>query len=65
MKEVNSKTGNQVLYDYEQKINGAVFPALQGGPHENNIAAIAVALKQVSSIIIAANTFRLSRLRID
>jgi Serine hydroxymethyltransferase len=48
VKEINKKTGNEVLYDYEQKINGAVFPALQGGPHENNIAAVAVTLKQVS-----------------
>jgi len=30
-----------------EKINKAVFPGLQGGPHENNIAAIAVALKLV------------------
>lgn len=29
-----------------QKINKAVFPGLQGGPHENNIAGIAVALKE-------------------
>eukprot|EP01088_Endostelium_zonatum_P014586 TRINITY_DN325_c0_g2_i2.p1 TRINITY_DN325_c0_g2~~TRINITY_DN325_c0_g2_i2.p1 ORF type:complete len:452 (-),score=99.37 TRINITY_DN325_c0_g2_i2:125-1453(-) len=29
---------------FEQTINDAVFPALQGGPHENTIAAIAVAL---------------------
>ncbi len=30
------------------KINKAVFPGLQGGPHENNIAAIAVSLKEAS-----------------
>jgi len=29
-----------------KKINKAVFPGLQGGPHENNIAGIAVALKE-------------------
>ena len=29
-----------------QKINRAIFPGLQGGPHENNIAGIAVALKE-------------------
>ena len=28
------------------KIDKAVFPGLQGGPHENNIAGIAVALKE-------------------
>ncbi|OGZ23516.1 MAG: serine hydroxymethyltransferase [Candidatus Nealsonbacteria bacterium RIFCSPHIGHO2_12_FULL_38_18] len=32
-----------------QKINKAIFPGLQGGPHENNIAAIAVCLKEASS----------------
>jgi len=48
VKEVNKKTGAEVIYDYEARINGAVFPGLQGGPHENQIAAIAVALKQVS-----------------
>lgn len=34
-------------YDFEEKINFAVFPALQGGPHNNHIAALAIALKQV------------------
>lgn len=37
-------------YDFEEKINFAVFPALQGGPHNNHIAALAVALKQVSTL---------------
>ncbi|CAF0732409.1 unnamed protein product [Rotaria sp. Silwood1] len=36
-------------YDYERKINEAVFPGLQGGPHNNTIAAIGVALKEVAS----------------
>lgn len=36
-----------ILYDFERKINSAVFPALQGGPHENAIAGVAVALKEV------------------
>ena len=31
-----------------QKIDKAVFPGLQGGPHNNNIAALAVALKEAS-----------------
>ena len=32
--------------ELSKKINKAVFPGLQGGPHENNIAGIAVALKE-------------------
>ena len=32
-----------------KKIDKAVFPGLQGGPHENSIAAIAVCLKEASS----------------
>ena len=43
-----TKQGKPVLWDLEKKINGAVFPALQGGPHNHAIAAVAVALKQVS-----------------
>lgn len=33
----------------EEKINFAVFPGNQGGPHENTIAAVATALKQVNT----------------
>ncbi|KAA8536557.1 hypothetical protein F0562_029035 [Nyssa sinensis] len=36
-------------YDFEEKINFAVFPALQGGPHNNHIAALTIALKQVAT----------------
>lgn len=32
-----------------KKIDRAVFPGLQGGPHENQIAAVAVALKEAST----------------
>jgi glycine hydroxymethyltransferase len=32
-----------------KKIDKAVFPGLQGGPHENQIAAVAVALKEAKS----------------
>ena len=31
-----------------RKIDRSIFPGLQGGPHENNIAAIAVCLKEAS-----------------
>mmetsp|Transcript_27020 Transcript_27020/g.29103 ORF Transcript_27020/g.29103 Transcript_27020/m.29103 type:complete len:509 (+) Transcript_27020:47-1573(+) len=34
--------------DYMDNINSAVFPMLQGGPHNNNIGALAVALKEAS-----------------
>ncbi|OZJ05301.1 Serine hydroxymethyltransferase 2 [Bifiguratus adelaidae] len=35
--------------DLEGRVNQAVFPSCQGGPHNNTIAAIAVALKQVAT----------------
>ena len=43
------KKGNPVMYDLEDKINFAVFPGLQGGPHNHTIAGLAVALKQAAS----------------
>lgn len=36
------------LTDLEARVDGAVFPACQGGPHNNTIGAIAVALKQAA-----------------
>ena len=36
-------------YDFEDRVNFAVFPALQGGPHNHQIAALAVALKHAAS----------------
>lgn len=35
--------------DLPNKINKAIFPGLQGGPHENNIAGIAVTLTEAMS----------------
>jgi len=43
------KAGQPVLYDFESRINNAVFPALQGGPHNHAIGGVAVALKQALS----------------
>lgn len=37
------------MYDLEKRINEAVFPGLQGGPHNHQIAAVAVALKQANT----------------
>ncbi|KAK7092739.1 serine hydroxymethyltransferase, mitochondrial-like [Littorina saxatilis] len=46
VKGVDKKTGKEIMYDFEKKINNAIFPGLQGGPHEHQIAAVAVALKE-------------------
>jgi len=35
--------------DLERPINEAVFPGLQGGPHNHQIAAVAVALRQANT----------------
>jgi len=40
------KAGNPIMYDFESRVNNAVFPALQGGPHNHAIGGVAVALKQ-------------------
>jgi glycine hydroxymethyltransferase len=37
------------VYDYEERVNFSVFPSIQGGPHINTIAAIAVALREAST----------------
>ncbi|KAB2094450.1 hypothetical protein ES319_A02G159400v1 [Gossypium barbadense] len=53
VKEIN-KQGKVVLYDYEDKINQAVFPGLQGGPHNHTITGLAVALKQATTPVYKA-----------
>lgn len=45
----STKAGKSVMYDLEKKINFAVFPSLQGGPHNHVIAGVAVALRQTTS----------------
>jgi glycine hydroxymethyltransferase len=46
-KTQTSAKGNQISFD--TLIDKAVFPGLQGGPHMNQIAAVAVALKEAAS----------------
>mgnify|MGYP001582364181 CR=1 FL=1 len=41
-----SRIAKKKKVDIVQVVDRAVFPSLQGGPHENNIAAIAVCLKE-------------------
>lgn len=67
VRSCNAK-GEPILYDFETKINQAVFPGLQGGPHNNTIAAIATAMKQAKTAEfveyqkqIVANARRLSK----
>jgi len=43
------KDGKPVIWDLEDKINMAVFPGLQGGPHNTAVGAMAVAFKQAQS----------------
>lgn len=45
VRSVNKK-GKETLYTLEKDINEAVFPGLQGGPHNHSMAGVAVALKQ-------------------
>jgi glycine hydroxymethyltransferase len=47
-KSLRGPRGGMIFYkkEFEQQINSAVFPGLQGGPHNHTIGALAVALKQ-------------------
>ena len=47
------KTPNRPVdgqYSFEKEINFAIHPTLQGGPHNNHIAALAASLKQAASL---------------
>jgi glycine hydroxymethyltransferase len=44
-----TKKGTPIMYDIEDKINFAVFPGLQGGPHNHTIGALATCLKQANT----------------
>ena len=48
-RRVKGEAENADAYDFEDRINFSVFPALQGGPHNHQIAALAVALKHAAS----------------
>jgi glycine hydroxymethyltransferase len=47
VRSVNKK-GVETMYDLEEKINFAVFPGCQGGPHNHTISALATCLKQAA-----------------
>lgn len=49
VRSTDKKTGKELLYDIEDRINFAVFPGLQGGPHNHTISGLACALKQAAS----------------
>merc|ERR1719226_114096 len=50
------KQGNEVKYDLKKRIDEALFPGLQGGPHNHAIAGVAVALKQANTEAFKAYT---------
>ncbi|RLN91224.1 hypothetical protein BBJ28_00017383 [Nothophytophthora sp. Chile5] len=49
VQHVDKKTGKETPYELQQKIDFAVFPGLQGGPHNHTIAALSTALLQAQS----------------
>ena len=44
-----TKKGVEVMFDLQDKIDFALFPSLQGGPHMHTISGLAVALKNAQS----------------
>lgn len=54
LRSVDAK-GREVPYDLQDRVNFAVFPSLQGGPHNHAIAGVAVALRQVQMVVLVAD----------
>ena len=50
VRSVSKKTGKEIKFTLQQDIDFALFPSLQGGPHQHQIAAVAVALRQVRKL---------------
>mmetsp|Transcript_10267 Transcript_10267/g.22009 ORF Transcript_10267/g.22009 Transcript_10267/m.22009 type:complete len:499 (+) Transcript_10267:121-1617(+) len=50
-KSLRGPRGGMIFYrkQYKEQIDQAVFPGLQGGPHNHTISALAVALKQANT----------------
>ena len=44
-----TKKGEEIPYNLDDRINFAVFPGAQGGPHNHTISALATALKQANT----------------
>ncbi|KAK7353915.1 hypothetical protein VNO80_19369 [Phaseolus coccineus] len=55
-KPVKKGHTENAVYDFEDKINFAMFPSFQGGPHNHHIKALTVALKQAMSLGFKAYT---------
>uniref|UniRef100_A0A6A7FSW6 Serine hydroxymethyltransferase n=2 Tax=Hirondellea gigas TaxID=1518452 RepID=A0A6A7FSW6_9CRUS len=49
VRSIHPKTGEPIKWQLEQQINSALFPGLQGGPHNHAIASVAVALRQANT----------------
>ena len=59
VRSVSKKTGKEIKFTLQQDIDFALFPSLQGGPHQHQIAAVAVALRQVRKVSQSVNTVTL------
>ncbi|MEQ2211582.1 hypothetical protein XENOCAPTIV_007871, partial [Xenoophorus captivus] len=68
VRSVDAK-GREVLYDLQDRVNFAVFPSLQGGPHNHAIAGVAAStpmFKQyIAQILLNAKAMASALLRKD